>query len=482
MDSGIWPRLRRRYLGDKAFYGAVLTLIVPVIIQNGISNFVNLLDNLMVGAVNESQMNGVSICNNLVFVFNLCIFGGMSGATIFGAQYYGAGDENGVRYSFRFSMIVGAVVSVLALAVFAVFGSSLIRLWIHPKTFEDAARQAEELRKAADSAKAAREYLHIVLIGLVPFAVSNAYAGILRVTGETRLPMVASIAGVLTNLCLNYILINGVGTIIPPMYARGAAIATVISRYVEMLISVVVSHERAASDARYRFLQEAYSDFRIPKALFTKITVKTLPLLMNECLWSLGMTMLSSLYSFRGITVVNANTITSTITNLFNVVFVSMGTATSVMVGRSLGASDWEGAKDNARKIIVFEEFICVGTCLLLLALGGVLPLIYKASAPESKELAARLIRVSGLTLPLSGFAHCTYFTLRAGGKTFITFLFDSVYTWIFPVPLAYALIHFTGANIVLIYFLCNSMELFKDILGYILLKKGMWIHNIVED
>lgn len=480
MHSTFWENLRRKYIGSKAFYAAVLALIVPIIIQNSISNFVNLLDNLMVGAVSESQMNGVSICNNLIFVFNLCIFGGMSGATIFAAQFFGSGDEKGVRYCFRFSLIVGAAVSALALLVLSIGDEPLISLWIHPESFENPELQAIELKKAHDTLAAGKGYLRIILLGLVPFAVTTAYAGILRVEGETRLPMTASIVSVLTNLTFNYVLINGIGDLIPPLYAKGAAIATVISRYVEMIIIVSVAHKRMNKGGQYPFLKDAYRGFSIPGKLFRNIFIKTLPLLLNECMWSLGMATLSRLYSERGLTVVNATTITTTLTNLFNVFFISMGTASAVLVGRSLGAEDWEGAKDNARKIIVFEEIICVGTCLLLLALGGVLPKIYTASTKESKELASTLIRISGLVLPITGFAHCTYFTLRAGGQTFITFLFDSVYTWLLPVPLAFLLIRFTGLGIVGVYAICSFIEFFKDILGYILLKKGVWIRNIV--
>ncbi len=201
---------------------------------------------------------------------------------------------------------------------------------------------------------------------------------------------------------------------------------------------------------------------------------------MNELLWSVGISTLTRQYSLRGLTVVNANTITNTLTNLFNVFFISMGTASGVLVGRALGANDAEGARDNARKIIVFEEFVCLCTCTVLLITAGFLPMLYTKSSLEAKQLATRLIRVSGLVLPIQGFAHCTYFTLRAGGKTFITFLFDSVYTWLIPVPLAYLLVRFTPMGIVAIYGIVNAMEIIKDAIGYVLLKKGVWIQNIV--
>ena len=472
-------KIRKKYIGDKAFYRVVLALIVPVIIQNTISNFVNLLDNLMVGSVGEAQMNGVAISNTLLFVFNLAIFGGMSGATIFGAQFFGAKDEDGMRFSFRFSLLVGAFVTILGVTVIGIFRRELLSLWINPVTEGTPEEFLAEALKAEQTLENGLKYLGVMLWGLAPFALTNAFAGMLRVSGETRLPMAASIASVGTNLCLNYILIFGhLG--FPALGVQGAAIATVIARYVELAIIVSVSYWRLKKKGSYGFLRGAFKHFTIPSALFKNIFVKSLPLLLNELLWSVGISTLTRQYSLRGLTVVNANTITNTLTNLFNVFFISMGTASGVLVGRALGANDAEGARDNARKIIVFEEFVCLCTCTVLLITAGFLPMLYTKSSLEAKHLATRLIRVSGLVLPIQGFAHCTYFTLRAGGKTFITFLFDSVYTWLIPVPLAYLLVRFTPMGIVAIYGIVNAMEIIKDAIGYVLLKKGVWIQNIV--
>lgn len=468
--------IRKRYFGDKAFYKAVLAIIIPVIIQNSISNFVSLLDNLMVGAVGESQMNGVSISNQIVFVFNLAIFGGMSGATIFGAQFFGAKDEKGVTHSMRFAMYVAAVVGIVATVFIGIFRQPLIERYITPGEGADAAVNA------ADTLSAGLDYITVILWGLIPFAVTNAYAGMLRVTGETKLPMVASIISVLTNLVFNWLLIFDHGTFITGMGAKGAAIATVISRYVEMGIIVIVSHRRARKGEELTFLNDVYKSFRIPGGLLKSICIKGLPLLANELLWSTGMAELTHQYSYMGLTVVAAINVTNTINNLFNVVFISMGTAASILVGQSLGANDWEGAKDNARKLIMMEEIICLCTCAVLVIFSRVLPNVYTQTTPETRALATKLIRICACELPISGFAHCAYFILRAGGKTFITMLFDSVYTWVFPVPLVWALVHFTSLTTPYVYFGGCFINIVKVILGYILLKKGIWIHNIVEN
>ena len=222
----------RRYFGDRAFYRRVLAVALPIIIQNGIGNFVSLLDNIMIGQVGTVQMNGVSIVNQLLFVFNLCIFGATSGAGIFTAQFHGSGDQAGVRYTFRFKILVGLLISAVGLSVFALFGRPLIRLYLQGEGApEDIAATLEY----------GWHYLLIMLWGLPAFAISNAYAGTLRETGQTVVPMVASTTAVFVNLFFNWVLIFGnLGA--PQLGVNGAAIATVISRYVELAIVAFWAH------------------------------------------------------------------------------------------------------------------------------------------------------------------------------------------------------------------------------------------------
>ena len=169
-----------------------LAIAVPIMIQNGISNFVSMLDNIMVGRVGTEQMTGVAIVNQLIFVFNLMIFGAVSGAGIFGAQFYGNDDHKGVRDTFRFKLISCALLTVLGAVVFLFFGDELIRLYLQG---EGTPEQIEA------SFGYAKQYLYIMLVGLVPFFVSQCYASTLRETGETVLPMVSGIVAVLVNLC-----------------------------------------------------------------------------------------------------------------------------------------------------------------------------------------------------------------------------------------------------------------------------------------
>ena len=323
--SSLLLRARRTLIGDRAFYAMVLAIVVPMIVQNAITNFVSLLDNIMVGRVGTDPMTGVSIANQLLFVFNLCVFGGMAGAGIFAAQYAGAGNDAGVRSCFRFKLYLGAALTLIAIAVFAAASEPLITLYLN---------ESESPERVALTLQHGMDYLRVMLWGLPPFALTQAYASTLRETGETKLPMVAAIVAVLVNLTFNYILIYGhLGA--PALGVRGAAIATVLSRYVELAVIAGVSHRDAR---RYAFLPGAYRSLRVPLPLVRQIILKGMPLLVNEALWSLGVAMLARCYSLRGLDVVAAQNISNTVSNLFNVVYLAMGNATAVILGQALGA------------------------------------------------------------------------------------------------------------------------------------------------
>ncbi len=224
--------MREKYFGDRKFYGMVLAIAVPIMIQNGITNFVSLLDNLMVGRLATQSMSGVAIANQLLYVFNLAIFGAVSGVGIFGAQFYGHGDVDGMRATVRYKLIAGVVLSAAGIAVFVFGGDFLISCYLRGEG------------SAADIALTLQEgkrYLMCMMVGLLPYTIAQVYASTLRETGETVLPMLAGLVAVVTNLCLNYVLIFGhLGA--PRLGVAGAAIATVISRFVEAAVVMVWAH------------------------------------------------------------------------------------------------------------------------------------------------------------------------------------------------------------------------------------------------
>ena len=456
----------RRYIGDKAFYRRVLGVALPIIIQNGITNFVSLLDNIMVGQVGTLQMSGVSIVNQLLFVFNLCVFGAVSGAGIFTAQFFGSQDHEGVRHTFRFKFLVSVLLVALGTALFLIAGQPLIGLYLQGDG---------DPRDVAITMAYGSDYLRVMLLGLLPFALASAYSSTLRETGQTMVPMVGGIVAVFVNLVLNYVLIFGHFGL-PAMGVRGAAVATVVSRYVELAIVAGWTHAKSELNP---FIQGAYRSLRIPKRLFKDIVIKGMPLLVNEALWSFGMAFLNQCYSVRGLEVVAAMNIATTLNNLASVVFLSMGNTVGIIIGQMLGAGkSAEEVRDADNKLIA----VAVASCLVfggLMALSGdAFPHIYNTT-DEVRHIATRIIWICAAFMPIHSYCNATYFTLRSGGQTMVTFLFDSCYVWVCCVPLAFCLSRFTALPIVPLYLLCCCMDFLKCVIGYIMLKRGTWIQNL---
>ncbi|MBQ7637204.1 MAG: MATE family efflux transporter [Lachnospiraceae bacterium] len=456
-----------KYFGDKRFYKNVLRIAIPIIIQNMITNFVGLLDNIMVGAIGTEQMTGVSIVNQLMFVFNLAIFGAISGPGIFTAQYYGKRDHEGVRATMRFKLMIASAILVAGLLIFYFQGDTLIHLFM---TETDAALDMEATFGHA------RDYLVVMLIGLIPFAFTNAYSGTLRETEQTTVPMIAGITATVLNLALNYILIFGhFGA--PRLEVVGAAIATIIARFVEFLIILIWTHTHSQ---QCPFIKGLYKSLAIPKELVQKILYRGTPLFANEFLWSLGMSALTQRYSTRGLDVVAAVNISNTIFNLFNVMVISMGSVIAIIIGNLLGASKNDEAVDTDRKLITTAVLICVVFGGIEFICAPLFPELYNTE-PEIKELAANLLRINGCCLPIHAFLNASYFTLRSGGKTIITFFFDSVFVLLVSFPIAFALSAFTAMPILPLYICVQAADLFKVALGAILLRKRIWINNLVE-
>lgn len=459
---------REKYIGDKNFYKMVMAVAVPIMIQNGITNFVGLLDNIMVGRIGTEQMSGIAIVNQLLFVFNLAIFGSISGAGIFTAQFFGCKDSKGVQNTFRFKLYICIAITAIGMLIFHFFGENLILMYLHGEGNEQALEAALGYGK---------QYLAVMLFGLFPFAMEQVYGSTLRECGETVVPMKAGIIAVLVNLVLNYLLIFG-SFGFPKLGVVGAAIATVISRYVQVAYVVIWTH---AHTERMPFIVKIYRKWTIPLSLVGKISLKGAPLLANEVMWAAGMAFLNQCYSVRGLDVVAGMNISSTISNLFNVVFIAMGSAISIIVGQLLGAGKMEEAKDTDTKLIVFTVLSCMGLGILELLLAPLFPMLYNTTA-EVKELATLFLRVSAMCMVLPAFMNATYFTLRSGGKTIVTFLFDSVYMWGVSIPLAFVLSRYTDMWVVTLFLSVQLIDIIKCVIGYVLVKKGVWLQNIVGE
>ena len=458
----------KKFIGDKAFYKMLIILVLPLIIQQGVTQSVSLLDNVMVGRLGTEALNSVAIVNQLIFVFNLAIFGGVSGASIFGAQFAGVGDHDGLRHTFRFKMYFGLAATVIAIVVLLLWGEPLTMLFLDNESNADLDLSAVM--------NYARQYLAIMLVGLLPFMILQVYASTLREMGETVIPMIASVAAIFVNLLFNYALIFGkLG--FPRLEIAGAAIATVIARYVEMLVVVVYTH---AKRSKFKFAKGAYRSLYVPLNLVKKIIITGSPLMINEVIWSLGTTFINQCYSQKGMFAYAATNINTTAWNLFCIIMFAMGTAISIILGRELGKGDKENTIDLNRKLqfINVAVHVLIGAALIIAA--PYIPLLYDVE-DEVRIIATELLVISGLALPMHTLVHGIYFAVRSGGKTFVTFLFDSVYTWAVPAMLALALVSFTSLGIVEIYIIVQFSDALKMTIGLLMLKSGFWANTIIR-
>lgn len=458
----------KRMVGDKAFIKHTLTIAIPIMIQNGITNFVSLLDNIMVGRIGTEQMSGVAIANQLIMIYFLCIFGGVAGAGIFTAQYYGEGNDEGIRHTVRFKIWIGTAITIIAWVIFSLFGDNLIALYL--KGSADGGDMGAALRYG-------KQYMKLIMLSFPAFMMLQVYTSTLRECNETVVPMKAGIVAVIVNLSLNYVLIFGkLG--FPRLGVAGAAIATITARYVEAGYVIIWSHLHRHI---HTYIKGLYRTLLIPFKLFKKFFIKGLPLLVNETMWSGGMAMLSQSYSIRGLSVVAGLNIANTIYNVFSIVFIALGDAIAIIVGQLLGAGKLKEAKDADAKLIVFSVLSCLGVAILMALIAPLFPSLYNTHQ-QAREVATQFILAQAIFMPQMAFIHATYFTLRSGGKTIVTFVFDSLYMWLISVPVAFLLSRYTSISAVYIFALVQVADWIKCIIGYALVRKGVWIQNIVSE
>ena len=440
--------------------------MMPVLLQNLITGFVSVLDNVMVGQVGTEPMSSVAIVNQLIFVFNLTIFGGLAGSGIFTAQFYGKSDPEGIRYTVRSKLYLAFGAVAAALIIFITSGEKLIGLFLH---------QGQENLDLAATMGYSLGYMDVMLLSLLPFALMQVYSSTLRECGETLIPMKASITAVLVNLVGNYILIFGkLG--FPAMGVIGAAIATVIARVAECVIVIYWTHRHAD---RHSYAKGLYRSPRIPLPLTKQIIITGFPLMLNEVLWSTGSTLLNQSYSIRGLEVVSAVNISTTVSNLFFCGFFAMGTTIAIIVGQLLGAGELEKAVEDDRKLLFFSVIFSLVIGSLLAITAPFIPRIYNTT-DTVKHIATQLLFVNAAVMPLHAYVHGSYFTLRSGGKTGITFIFDAGFMWVFSVSVAVVLSRFTNLPILPMFIIVEGVSIFKAIFGWYLLKSRKWVNKLV--
>ena len=446
-------------LKDHDFIKAALVIAVPLMLQQLVVSSVNLVDNLMVGQLGDVALSGVANANRYYMIAWSGINGMIASGVIYLSQFNGANDEERMKATFRFMLVSSLSICLIFVCLALFFAPNIIAFFISEENVV--------LRGSS--------YLKVACLSYIPGALSLCVSSAFRALGETKLPLKISVVSVLTNTCLNYCLIFG-NFGFPYLAEVGAAIATLIARIVELALYLISLH-RSAFAFKTRFKEIFHFSFSLAK----EIIIKAIPLCINDILYSLGISTLLRAYSNRGLVANTAYSMSSTISDLFFVLFTGMATATTVLVGTPLGANDLKKAKDNAYKLVCFGIMCAMVFLVLMFGTSFFAPYLYNVSL-EAQHLAASFLRVMSIFFVMYVFNSSIYFVLRAGGDTKSTLFMDSCFMWVCNIPVVAGLSYFTGLNVILLYVLGQMTDVLKAGLSYHMLRREKWVRNLTAE
>lgn len=449
----------KNLIGTKSFYKKLIAVSLPIVVQQLITSSLQLVDNIMVGSLGDFAVGSVSSVNQLYFVVILVIFGALGGAGVYTAQYFGAKDYDKLKQTFRFKIIISLILALISFVILSFFGRFLISLFTET---------SETINNGVN-------YLNIIKWSMFPWAISVSVSFTFREIGITKPLLRISIIAILTNTILNFLLIFGyLG--FPQLGIEGAAIATLISRFLESGLFVILLVKKGQV-----FSTKFKNLFKIEKVILKSIIIMAIPLMLNEVLWSTGQTVFFEAYSTRGDAALAAASVTGAISQLVFVTFGGVSTGIAVMVGNTLGENKLEKAKDNAKKLIFASIIFSAFMGVLLFILSYFILGIYDIS-DQAKRIATFNIRVNAFLIPVLAFNVSMYFTLRAGGDTKSTFIMDSGYMWVIQVPTALILSRFTSLPANILFLIIQLEELPKMIFAYSRYKREHWVRNLHKE
>jgi putative MATE family efflux protein len=451
----------RRFIGTKKFYQTLIAVALPIIVQQLITSSLQLVDSIMVGSLGDIPLGSVTAVNQLYFIVILVTFGALGGAGVFSAQYYGAKDYDKLKQTYRFKVIVSVLIMTISFIVLTLFGEQLISIFVE-----------KDDPNASLIVAGGLSYLRIVKWSMFAWGLSVSISFTFREIGITKPLLWISITAIITNTILNYILIFGhLG--FQTLGVEGAAIATLISRVIEFVLLYILVFKKGQA-----FRGKVTKLFKIDKAVLKAIILMSIPLMLNEVLWSTGQTVFFEAYTTRGSAALAAVSVSSAISQLVFVTFGGISTGIAVMVGNTLGENKLAEAKDNSQKLIFASMLFSACLGIILFFLSYIIPSIYDISE-EAKKIAEFNIRVNALIIPVLAFNVSMYFTLRAGGDTKSTFLMDSGYMWVVQVPLIFILSRLTDLPANLLFLIVQLFEIPKMAFAYARYRRGNWIRNL---
>jgi putative MATE family efflux protein len=450
----------KHLISSREFYGTMFRLALPIAVQNLVASSLNMVDTIMIGQLGQSELAAVGISNQVFFLMVLFLFGTYSGASIFTAQFWGREDVANIRRVLGIALFTGTTAALLFTLGAMLFPTRILGLYM----------------KNSHVIELGRSYLTVVALSYVLTAVTFAYGFISRSVGQAKLPMAVSAVSLLTNTALNYLLIFGHFGF-PALGVKGAAIATVLSRGLEMCLLlffvyrldyVLAATWREMSDITVAYVKNFFK---------TAHTV-----ILNEFFWAFGVMVCTIAYARMGERPYAALQMATPIQNISFVLFIGLANACAIMLGNQIGACEDEKAFYCAKK------FVLIGPVLALL-FG--LVIIFNARWFVSgynvdisvKTAASQILVVYALTLAARVFNLINIIgVLRSGGDTRYTLLLDSGGIWLIAVPMAFLGGMVWKLPIHLVMALVSAEELFKMVFGLQRLYSKKWVRNIVSE
>ena len=443
---------------DHAFLRKTIMLAGPVAIQGFLNNILNMIDSLMIGSLGETPIAAVGLANKVFFVFSLLCFGICSGSGILSSQYWGKGDVKKIRKVLGISLILG-VIGSLVIAIPSIFMPEMVMRIFTPKK---------------ETIAIGASYLAIVAFSYPINAISQCYITILRSMNEVKAPVIISFLSLFVNAGINYMLIFGKFGM-PELGAAGAAIGTLIARIFECATILIVLHMK-----RHQLVGKIVELFQFEREFVIYFIKTALPVIVNEFMWGLGVTMYSLVYGRMGDNAVAAITITQTFEQLFSVVFQSISSSTAVILGNELGAGRLSKAEEYAKNFMFMQVVltIIVGAVLYLMRW----PIIHLYNITPEVQRYVALCFVSFICyMPSKMFNYVNIVgVLRSGGDTISCLILDSTGVWCIGIPMAVLGGLVLKAPIYIVYAMVLSEEIYKTIFGFLRYKKKKWLRNLV--
>ncbi|MCI6886796.1 MAG: MATE family efflux transporter [Lachnospiraceae bacterium] len=450
----------KNMLQDRIFLKKAVMIAFPVALQGMLNTVVNLVDTMMIGTLGETAIAAVGLANKVFFVFSLLVFGVVSGSGVLAAQYWGNQDVKNIRKVLGLALTIALTGSVVFLT------PSVIRPELVMRIFTTS--------ESAISVGAA--YLAVAALSYPFIAITNTYVAMLRAVGQVKAPVIISSVTILINIVLNYILIFG-HCGMPALGVVGAAIATLLARIVEsgaILCVVYISHSPIASRLRELF---GYS-----RAFIRQFAATCTPVIANEFMWGLGVTIYALAYGRMGDNAVAAITIAQTIQDIAVVLFQGLSAATAVILGNEMGAGELKRAETYARNFFILQFLVTLAAMALCYAIRGSLIGMYTITPEVARDVNLCLI-VFILYMPFKMFNFVNIVgVLRSGGDTRVCLFIDTSGVWCIGIPMAFLGGLYLKYPIYVVYAMVMFEEAYKAVVGYIRYRQKKWLRNLAVE